>query len=50
LPLTLSAWRCHWCRTPCSARVRLDFLRHSRPARRAHRASARVEPSHGHSP
>ena len=44
---TLPAWRCHWCRIPCSARVRLDFLRHSRPARRA---SARVEPSHGHSP
>ena len=44
---TLPAWRCHWCRTPCSARVRLDFLRHSRPTRRA---SARVEPSHGHSP
>jgi hypothetical protein len=27
--------------------VRLDFLRHSRPARRA---SRKVEPSHGHSP
>lgn len=47
LPLTASAWRCHWCHTPCSARVRLDFLRHSRPARRA---SARGEPSRGHSP
>ena len=47
LPLTLSAWRCHWCHTPCVARVRLDFLRHSRPARRA---SARGEPSRGHSP
>jgi hypothetical protein len=47
LPLTSSAWRCHWCRAPCAARVRLDFLRHSRPVRRA---SARVEPSHGHSP
>ncbi len=47
LPLNSSAWRCHWCHTPCSARVRLDFLRHSRPARRAR---ARVEPSHGHSP
>ena len=45
LPLTLSTWRCHWCHTPCVAQVRLDFLRHSRPARRA---SARV--SHGHSP
>lgn len=44
---TLPAWRCHWCRTPCAARVRLDFLRHSRPTRRA---SARVEPSHDHSP
>jgi hypothetical protein len=41
---------CHWCRTPCAARVRLDFLRHSRAARRAYRARARVEPSHGHSP
>ena len=47
LPIALPAWRCHWCRTPCAARVRLDFLRHSRPARRT---SARVEPSHGHSP
>ena len=47
LPLTSSAWRCHWCHTPCSERVRLDFLRHSRPARRAR---ARGEPSHGHSP
>jgi hypothetical protein len=47
LPLSASAWRCHWCHMPCAARVRLDFLRHSRPARRA---SARVEPSHGHSP
>ena len=46
-PITLPAWRCHWCRTPCAASVRLDFLRHSRPARRA---SARVESSHGHSP
>lgn len=47
LPLSASAWRCHWCRTPCAARVRLDFLRHSRAARRA---SARGEPSHGYSP
>ena len=47
---TLPAWRCHWCHTPCAARVRLDFLRHSRCARRALRARARVEPSHGHSP
>ena len=44
---TLPAWRCHWCQTPCAAQVRLDFLRHSRPARRA---SPRVQPSHGHSP
>lgn len=47
LPLTVSAWQCHWCHTPCVVGVRLDFLRHSRPARRA---SARLEPSHGHSP
>jgi hypothetical protein len=46
-PALMLAWRCHWCRTPCAAHVRLDFLRRSRPARRA---SARVEPSHGHSP
>jgi hypothetical protein len=50
LPLTASAWHCHWCHTPCSARVRLDFLRHSRSARPRRRASARGEPSHGHSP
>jgi hypothetical protein len=50
LPLTLSAWRCHWCHTPCSARVRLEFLRHSRSPRPRRRASARLEPSHGHSP
>ena len=50
LPLTASAWHCHWCHTPCSARVRLDFLRHSRPPRPRRRASARGEPSHGHSP
>ena len=50
LPLTLSAWRCHWCHTPCAARVRLDFLRHGRSPRPRRRASARVEPSHGHSP
>ena len=46
-PITVPTWRCHWCRTPCAAAVRLDFLRYSRSARRA---SARVEPSHGHSP
>ena len=46
-PITLPTWRCHWCRTPCAARVRLDFLRHSRPARHGRR---RGEPSHGHSP
>ena len=50
LPLTLLTWRCHWCHTPCAARVRLDFLRHSRSPRPSRRASARVEPSHGHSP
>jgi hypothetical protein len=50
LPLTLSAWRCHWCHRPCAARVRLDFLRHSRSPRARRRACARVEPSHGHSP
>ena len=49
-PLALSAWRCHWCHTPCSARIRLDFLRHSRPPRPRHRANARGEPSRGHSP
>ncbi len=46
-PNTSPTWRCHWCRTPCAARVRLDFLRHSRSA---HKSRARVEPSHGHSP
>lgn len=50
LPLTSSAWRCHWCHTPCSARVRLEFLRHSRPPRPRRRASARGEPSHDTSP
>jgi hypothetical protein len=50
LPLTLSAWRCHWCHRPCEARIRLDFLRHSRSPRPRRRASARGEPSHGHSP
>lgn len=41
------AWRCHWCRTPCAARVRLSFLRRSRSARRARREG---QPSHGYSP
>ena len=50
LPLTLSAWRCHWCQAPCARSVRLDFLRRSRSPRTRRRASARVEPSHGHSP
>lgn len=45
--VTLPAWRCHWCRTPCAARIRLDFLRHSRPQRHACRKAAL---SHGHSP
>ena len=47
---TLPGWRCHWCHTPCSARVRLEFLRRSRSPQPRRRASARVEPSHGHSP
>lgn len=47
LAVTSSTWRCHWCRTPCAARVRLDFLRHSRPPRHACRRAAL---SHGHSP
>lgn len=47
LPLGPSAWRCHWCRTPCAAHVRLDFLRHSPFARHARRKG---KPSHGHSP
>ena len=50
LPLTLSVWRCHWCHTPCSARIRLDFLRHSRSSQLTRRANARGEPSHGHDP
>ena len=50
LPLTSSAWRCHWCHRPCAARVRLDFLRHSRSSRPRRRARARGEPSRGHSP
>jgi hypothetical protein len=50
LALNLSTWRCHWCHTPCSARIRLNFLRHSRSPWPRRRASARVEPSHGHSP
>jgi hypothetical protein len=50
LPLTLSAWRCHWCHTPCAASVRLDFLRHSRSSLPRRRASARGEPSHDTSP
>jgi hypothetical protein len=45
--LTLPIWRCGWCHAPCAVRVRLDFLRRSRPARKA---SAQREPSHGHSP
>jgi hypothetical protein len=50
LPLTLSAWRCHWCHAPCARSVRLDFLRHSRSSRPRRRGNARGEPSHGHSP
>lgn len=40
-------WRCPWCRTTCASRVRLGFLRHSRPP---HSAGRRGEPTHGHSP
>ncbi|MGL6109060.1 MAG: hypothetical protein ACRC2B_03060 [Rubrivivax sp.] len=46
-PITLPTWRCHWCRTSCAARVRLDFLRHSRSARHARRKG---NPSYGHNP
>jgi hypothetical protein len=49
-PITSPTWRCHWCRTPCVARVRLDFLRHSRPSRTASHARRQVDPSRGHSP
>ena len=45
--LTLPVWRCRWCHTACAARVRLDFLRHRRPARHARR---KRDLSHGHSP
>jgi hypothetical protein len=45
--VTLPTWRCHWCRTPCAARVRLDFLRHSRPVRHTRR---QLDPGRGHSP
>jgi hypothetical protein len=47
LSTTAPLWRCCWCLTPCADSVRLDFLRHSRPARSA---SRRGEPTHGHSP
>jgi hypothetical protein len=50
LPLTLSAWRCHWCQAPCTRSVRLDFLRHNRSPRPSRRARALGEPSRGHSP
>lgn len=50
LPLTSSAWRCHWCRAPCATSVRLDFLRHSRSPQPRRRASARGETSHDTSP
>jgi len=46
-PLSAPVWHCPWCHTPCAARVRLGFLRHSRPPRSAGR---RGEPTHGHSP
>jgi hypothetical protein len=44
---TTPVWQCSWCRTTCAPRVRLDFLRHSRPPRGT---SRRREPTHGHSP
>ena len=40
-------WLCLWCHTPCAPRVRLGFLRHSRPPRSAGRTR---EPTHGHNP
>jgi hypothetical protein len=46
MPVT-PVWECSWCHTPCAPRVRLGFLRHSRPPRSA---SRRAEPTHGHSP
>ena len=45
--IAASVWRCPWCHTPCAPRVRLGFLRHSRPPRSA---SRKAEPTHGHSP
>ena len=48
--VALPAWRCHWCHTPCVPRVRLGFMRHNRPSPTAGKASAKPEPSHGHSP
>ena len=45
--LSAPVWHCPWCHTPCAARVRLGFLRHSRPPRTANR---RRDPTHGHSP
>lgn len=47
LTTTALVWRCHWCHTPCTDSVRLDFLRHSGPP---HSVSRRREPTHGHSP
>ena len=46
-PLSAPVWHCPWCHTPCAARVRLGFLRHSWHPRGA---SRRAEPTHGHSP
>ena len=45
--VTPAVWRCLWCQTPCATRVRLGFLRHTRPPRIAGRKECR---SHGHSP
>jgi hypothetical protein len=28
-------WRCHWCKSPCPALVRQDFLHRSRCVRNA---------------
>ena len=47
LATTTPVWQCPWCRTTCAPRVRLGFLRYSRPPRAANR---RRDPTHGHSP
>jgi hypothetical protein len=35
-PITTIAWHCHWCGVRCKPRVRLGFLRHSRPSHHGH--------------